>query len=48
MQRNYDYIFKIIIVGSSAVGKTSILLRFADDSFEEIYVSTLGVDFRFK
>lgn len=33
MQRNYDYIFKIIIVGSSAVGKTSILLRFADDSF---------------
>ena len=34
IQRNYDYTFKIIIIGSSAVGKTSVLFRFADDSFE--------------
>jgi GTPase SAR1 family protein len=33
MQRNYDYIFKFVIIGSSSVGKSSILKRFADDSF---------------
>jgi GTPase SAR1 family protein len=34
MQRNYDYVFKFVIIGSSSVGKSSILKRFADDSFE--------------
>ncbi len=31
MQRNYDYVFKFVMIGSSAVGKTAILKRFADD-----------------
>lgn len=31
MQKNYDYILKFVIVGSSSVGKSSILRRFADD-----------------
>jgi GTPase SAR1 family protein len=34
MQKNYDYIFKFVIIGSSSVGKSSILKRFADDCFE--------------
>lgn len=29
--RDYDYLFKLVIVGDSGVGKSSILLRFADD-----------------
>ena len=29
--REYDYLFKLVIVGNSGVGKSSILLRFADD-----------------
>ena len=29
--REYDYLFKLVIVGDSGVGKSSILLRFADD-----------------
>lgn len=33
MQKNYDYIFKFVIIGSSSVGKSSILKRFADDCF---------------
>lgn len=33
MQKNYDYILKFVIVGSSSVGKSSILRRFADDEF---------------
>lgn len=35
-------------MGDSGVGKSCILLRFADDTFSESYISTIGVDFRFK
>lgn len=48
MQKSYDYVLKFVIVGSSSVGKSSILRRFADDEFEESYISTIGIDFRFK
>ena len=48
MQRKYDFVFKFVIVGSSSVGKSSILKRFADDEFEDSYISTIGIDFRFK
>jgi GTPase SAR1 family protein len=43
-----DYMYKIILVGEASVGKSSIINRFADDSFEESYLSTIGVDFKFK
>ena len=39
-----DYVFKVIIVGDSGVGKSSVLLRFADDVFQDNYISTIGVD----
>ena len=29
--REYDYLFKLVIIGNSGVGKSSVLLRFADD-----------------
>jgi Ras-related protein Rab-1A len=41
-------LFKIVLVGDSGVGKSCLLLRFADDTFSESYISTIGVDFRFK
>ena len=37
-----------MLVGDSGVGKSCLLLRFADDTFSESYISTIGVDFRFK
>lgn len=40
-----DYRFKVVLVGDSAVGKSCLLLRFADDTFNESYISTIGVDF---
>ena len=48
MQRNYDHIFKICLLGQAAVGKTALMSRYADDTFEESMLSTIGVDFRFK
>lgn len=48
MIREYDYLFKIVIIGNSSVGKSSILRRFSDDQFQESYLATIGVDFRFK
>ena len=40
--------FKLLVVGESGVGKTCMLLRFADDNFEENFLSTIGVDFKVK
>ena len=46
--KEYDHLFKFVMVGNSAVGKSSLLKRFADDDFDENYMITIGVDFRFK
>jgi septin family protein len=46
--RHFDYTFKIVLIGDSGVGKSCILLRFADDLFNENFYATIGVDFRFK
>ena len=45
---HYDHIFKILLIGDAGVGKSSILLRFTDDAFEEHLASTIGVDFKVK
>ncbi len=46
MMQHYTY--KMVLIGDSSVGKSSLLRRFADDSFEESYLATIGVDFKFK
>ena len=48
IKRDYDYLFKLVLIGDSGVGKSCLLLRFADDSFTDSYISTIGVDFRFR
>lgn len=37
--------FKLILVGDGAVGKTSIAMRFSQDTFAQTYKQTVGVDF---
>jgi len=44
----YDFLFKLVLIGDSGVGKSCLLLRFADDNFTSSYISTIGVDFRFR
>lgn len=46
--QNYDYMFKLLIIGNSSVGKTSFLFRYADDNFTSAFVSTVGIDFKVK
>ena len=42
---NYDYLLKYIIIGDAAVGKSNLLLRFAQDDFKAEYQLTIGVEF---
>mmetsp|Transcript_11978 Transcript_11978/g.26293 ORF Transcript_11978/g.26293 Transcript_11978/m.26293 type:complete len:234 (-) Transcript_11978:277-978(-) len=44
----YDHLFKLLMIGDAGVGKSSMLIRFTDDAFDEHIQSTIGVDFKVK
>lgn len=47
-KRQYDMLFKFLLIGDSGVGKTCILYRFSDDAFNTTFISTIGIDFKIK
>jgi len=40
--KQYDVLIKLLLIGDSGVGKSSILVRFADDSFSQSFIATIG------
>ena len=42
MAKTYDYLFKLLLIGDSGVGKTSLLFRFSEDAYITTFISTIG------
>ena len=43
--QDYNYLFKLVLIGISGVGKSSLLFRFSENIWEEKFIPTIGVDF---
>ena len=46
--QSYDFLFKLILIGDSGVGKTCMMFRFSNDFFQTAFIPTIGIDFRIK
>ena len=47
-QPDYDYLFKLFLIGNSDVGKSSLRQRFVDDTYTDGFMPTIGTDFSIK
>ena len=46
MENSGEILIKLLIIGESSVGKSCLLLRFAEDKFNENFLTTIGIDFK--
>ncbi|AYV78414.1 MAG: putative ras-related protein Rab-10-like protein [Edafosvirus sp.] len=46
--KNYDYLIKLLMIGSSGAGKSNILLRYTDETYTQSFIPTIGIDFKIK
>lgn len=42
---DFDYVFKVLVLGDSSVGKSSVIRRFHSNVFDQRLPTTIGVDF---
>ena len=42
MAQPYDYLVKLLLIGDSRVGKSGLLFRYAEDTFSEAFIPTIG------
>jgi small GTP-binding protein len=42
---NFDYTMKVIIIGDSGVGKSSMLFRYTENKFADNYIMTIGINY---
>jgi len=47
-KQKFDHMFRILLIGDTAVGKSALLLRFTDGFFEDTFIATIGIDFKTK
>ena len=45
---SFDKLYKLLLVGEAGSGKTSLLVRYAEDTFSAQHLSTIGIDFKLK
>ena len=43
-----EFVFKILLLGDSEVGKSCFLMRYSDNVFVENYITTIGLDYKLK
>ena len=48
MAEKKEFLYKILLLGDSSVGKTCFLMRYTDNTFQEIHMSTIGLDYKLK
>lgn len=48
MSSDYEYVSKVLVVGDAGSGKSSLVMRYCDDIFNDSYYNTIGVDFKIK
>lgn len=46
--RDYDYIVKVVIIGDSGVGKSALMVRKCEGTYNDAFISTIGVDYRYQ
>jgi len=45
MKKDYDYVFKVVMIGDTSVGKSNLLNRYCRNGFDNNSKSTIGVEF---
>ena len=48
ISQDYDYLFKVLLLGDSGAGKSSLILRYTEETFNSKLVNSIGVDFKMK